>query len=53
VLWDAGEILQVQSIPLNLQNRERTGKADENDVSGTFSLNAPHSPNGNWVATRK
>ena len=27
--------------------------ADENKVSGTFSLNAPYSPKGTWVATRK
>jgi hypothetical protein len=26
---------------------------DENEVSGTFSLNAPQSPKGTWVATRK
>jgi hypothetical protein len=52
VIWDAGKILQVQSILLNLQDSERTGKADENEVSGTFSLNAPYSPKGTWVATR-
>jgi hypothetical protein len=27
--------------------------ADENEVSGTFALNAPYSPKGTWVATRK
>ena len=27
--------------------------ADENKVSGTFALNAPYSPKGTWVATRK
>ena len=27
--------------------------ADENEVSGTFVLNAPYSPKGTWVATRK
>ncbi len=27
--------------------------ADENEVSGTFSLNAPYNPKGTWSATRK
>ena len=27
--------------------------ADENKVSGTFSLNAPYSPQGTWSANRK
>jgi len=27
--------------------------ADENEVSGTFSLNAPYSPQGTWSAKRK
>ena len=27
--------------------------ADEKRVSGTFALNAPYSPKGTWVATRK
>jgi len=26
---------------------------DENEVSGTFSLNAPYSPKGTWSASRK
>jgi hypothetical protein len=27
--------------------------ADENKVSGTFTLNAPYSPKGTWSASRK
>ena len=27
--------------------------ADENEVSGTFSLNAPYSPQGTWSANKK
>ena len=27
--------------------------ADENEVSGTFSLNKPYSPQGTWSAKRK
>ncbi|MFZ1955925.1 MAG: hypothetical protein WAU34_10555 [Desulfobacterales bacterium] len=27
--------------------------ADENEVSGNFSLNAPYSPQGTWSANRK
>lgn len=27
--------------------------ADESEVSGTFSLNAPYSPNGTWSARRQ
>ena len=27
--------------------------ADENEVSGTFSLNAPYSPKGTWSAKRQ